>query len=173
VKADFAKSGAFLSGLNLLARAGPLVIGLVLLVSAAAKIYGLDHFSWIATTFVVVPERARQWLIFFVPLSEILVGCALLIPAGRQFALVACIVMLSSYTVFLAVLLGDRAMPSCNCFGTLQLFRDARASNWFGICRNIILIGWALLALLRKQIKKTPATVRSTSDELHGTPFPT
>jgi uncharacterized membrane protein YphA (DoxX/SURF4 family) len=125
----------------------PFVLASLFLFAAAAKIYYMADFKHVTGTFSHVPLPLRALLPLVVPLVEILVGCLILMPPTRRLGLYLCVCTLAVFSVFLAVQVSDPFAPACHCFGTLELARDAKASNRLGLWRNFVLLGLAYIAL--------------------------
>jgi hypothetical protein len=142
--------------LQLVGMIAPWFLGIALLCSAVLKISSLDHFSWYIATITMkqaaIYTDKWQWVVYFVPLGEVVIGCALLHPYTQRAGLYLCLAMLAAYTTFLAKAMIYPVLP-CDCFGSVQLFKDARVENHFGVARNAIFILLALTALTTRAVR--------------------
>lgn len=92
-----------------------------------------------------LPFAVAQPLRVVVPVLEMAVAVALLIPPLSWWAAWAALGLLGAFTVAIAtnMLLGRR--PDCNCFGPLL----TATIGWRSLTRNAILMGLAVVILAR------------------------
>ena len=112
------------------------VLGLVLLVSGAAK---LASPAW--------PVQARDlgapgWAVPVVPWVEVALGAVLAVGLGRPWTALAAAALLAAFTLVVGVALARGQRPPCACFGR---FSQRPISGWT-VVRNVVLIAIAAVA---------------------------
>jgi uncharacterized membrane protein YphA (DoxX/SURF4 family) len=141
---------------------GSLVVGCfaLLFVSAAShKLRDLKQFALVFAGYGIAPVVYRRHLSWLVPVLEILVAMALLLPATRAAAAAAAAALLLSYAIAIAInLRAGRNLVACGCGGPDQRRPIASWMVW----RNLLLVGGLGLAMLPWSVRDLEWTDAAT-----------
>jgi uncharacterized membrane protein YphA (DoxX/SURF4 family) len=124
-----------------IALAARVALAVVFVVAAAAKLADLRG-TRTSVAALGIPAPAARLVGTALPVVELSVASALLIPDTARIGAVAAAVLLSVFSGAIAVNLARGRRPACNCFGQLR-------SQPIGVptlIRNLALLGLALLA---------------------------
>jgi hypothetical protein len=114
-----------------------LVIGFILLATAAGKLLDLGGFAQILGTYEAFPEWALMLLAVAVPLAEL--ALALWLFSGRRLAgaAAAALALHAFYGVWAAAsLLRGLRLPNCGCFGVFL----PRPLGWRTVIEDLVLV---------------------------------
>jgi uncharacterized membrane protein YphA (DoxX/SURF4 family) len=127
---------------------GSLLVGCyaLLLISAAShKLRDLQQFAQVFAGYGIMPTINRRRLSWLVPVVEIVVAIALLLPATRAIAAAVAAALLLSYASAIAInLRSGRTLVACGCGGPDQRRPIAGWMVW----RNLLLVAGLGLAML-------------------------
>ena len=115
--------------------------GLVFVFSGSIKITSLAGFSEALSNFGIIPEQLISLAAILIPVTEIIIGAAILL--GLRTALMSqfAVAMLVMFTAVIAAKLSEGAQVNCACFGPLGSEKISETT----ILRNIILLLWGVL----------------------------
>jgi uncharacterized membrane protein YphA (DoxX/SURF4 family) len=116
--------------------AAAVVVGVVLMLSGAAKLFAP---AWPAQA---AELGAPRWAVPVVPWVEVVLGSLLAAGVGRPATAWLAAALLTAFTVLVAVRLAQGRRPPCACFGRLS----TRSIGAGTIVRNVVLIGLAVVA---------------------------
>lgn len=120
----------------------------VLLVAVVSKFIAMEEFAEVTSTLTIVPRPIRQVLPVLIPLAELVVTYALVLPGLRRIGVCAAAVMLLAFSGYLAWAVAHPWAPACNCLGLLALAGDAHTHNLFSLLRNVVLLCLLGVAML-------------------------
>jgi uncharacterized membrane protein YphA (DoxX/SURF4 family) len=112
--------------------------GLVFVFSGGIKLTHLTDFSDALSNFGMIPEQLISPMAILIPVTEILIGAAILF--GLQTAQMPqlAVALLVLFTAVIAVKLSEGAEISCACFGPLSNDKISEAT----VLRNLALLFW-------------------------------
>jgi hypothetical protein len=130
-----------------------IVLALMLLGAAGAKLYDLPGFVLVLRSYGVFPVKLLWPVAIGVTGVELLVGGWL--ASGRKLLLAAesALVLHSAYTCWAVyMLLRDKPILNCGCFGSSLV----RPLSWHTVAENMVLVGVcaALILLCRRNGRK-------------------
>lgn len=115
------------------------------LVAARHKLMAFREFSAVLANYRLVPAQATEACAAAVAGLELALGIGLLLPATRQSALLASVLLLCLYAAVIALnLLRGRRHIDCGCMGPVS---RQSLSGWL-VSRNLLLALTAMLATL-------------------------
>jgi len=139
------------------------VIGVAAIVlvglAGATKLLDLWAFAASLESWSLIPDWGKSVAVGFVPLSEMLIGGAVLLSARRRLAAWAALALLAVFMTVYAAHVIFAEPPDCNCFGELGRYSAAMDSAWGVLIRNAVLaaaIGLGLFCGLGKQTPGQP-----------------
>ncbi|OMP74845.1 MauE/DoxX family redox-associated membrane protein [[Flexibacter] sp. ATCC 35208] len=109
--------------------------------TAISKFMDFSVFSeQIATSPILAP--VASWIAWVVPIVEILVSIALLIPAFRLKGLYASLALMLGFTIYIIIILNFSPHIPCSCGGVIELmsWREHLVFNSFFIVLAILAI---------------------------------
>ncbi|WPQ63387.1 MauE/DoxX family redox-associated membrane protein [Chitinophaga sancti] len=109
--------------------------------TAISKFMDFSVFSeQIATSPILAP--VASWIAWVVPIAEILVSIALLIPAFRLKGLYASLALMLGFTIYIILILNFSPHIPCSCGGVIELmsWREHLVFNSFFIVVAILAI---------------------------------
>jgi len=115
-----------------------IILALVLLGAAGAKLYDLPGFVLILRSYGIFPVKLLWPVAVGVTVVELLVGGWL--ASGRRLLMAAesALVLHSAYTCWAVyMLLRDKPILNCGCFGSSLV----RPLSWNTVAENIVLVG--------------------------------
>lgn len=122
-----------------------LIVAAILLAAASHKLRAPQRFARQLEAYELLPQAAIAAAARGVPVVEVLIAIALLVPAGRAWGAVSAAVLLALYTAAIAInLWRGRRDIDCGCSGP-GLERPITGAL---VLRNAVLIALALLAAL-------------------------
>lgn len=123
----------------------PLVLAVVLVVSAVAKLRDPDSLVEAFAQLKVPAVLAQPWLRRLVPWLELALAAGLLVLPGPPAAVAAlgAVALFAVYTVLIVRAWRAPEDASCNCFGALT---TGRVSGWT-VARNVILLALSVVAV--------------------------
>ena len=114
-----------------------LILGYVFLLAGWHKCRAPAEFAATLTNYKVLPESLARQGVYLVPVAEIMIGAALLIPATRPMAATAAGGLLCVYIAAIGInLLRGRRNIDCGCGGPAQ---KQTLSEWM-LARNGLLL---------------------------------
>jgi uncharacterized membrane protein YphA (DoxX/SURF4 family) len=124
-----------------------LFVAALFLYAGIDKAFHYGGFVKALDGYVLVPEGLERYLALPLILTELLVGVGLLLKPWRSPAALAAVLLLSVFTVALAI--NQRLAPGveCGCWFTITLGK-ATASH---VVQNLILLGLALTIWLEER----------------------
>ena len=108
-----------MKGLRISATACKMLVGMLFLVSAAAKFVTVDVFEVYVYSFGLIPLGLSFYVSRLVIGCELVLGASLISNRNHRFTLIATILFLVAFLVFLAYAHLVGRTDSCNCFGDL------------------------------------------------------
>lgn len=124
------------------------VLAAVFCYAGVNKLLGVSVFSHIIARFDLLPPAWINPVAIILPVVEILLGLALLLPAWQRpalFGVILCVAM------FAAALMSTilRGIPvSCGCFGLSE--KPSSYAAWWALGRDSLLFGLAVSQYIRK-----------------------
>jgi hypothetical protein len=129
---------------SLIATISTLLLSYLFVVGALQKLADASYFQQVITDYQILPATLSPLLARALPLIELGAGVALLIPLTRFAALGTVTVLLSSYSIAIAINIArGRRDIDCGCAGPGQ---EQTLSSWL-LGRNGLLILLALSAM--------------------------
>ncbi|QEM03720.1 hypothetical protein DIU31_009420 [Mucilaginibacter rubeus] len=120
-----------------------LLLALLFLYTAFSKLIDMRH--WIrAIHNQVFPKSVDPFLVVLVPIVEIVVGVALLIPKWRRFGFTGSMILLSGFSIYilLGILHAFKRVP-CGCAGVFQ------AMSWpVHLVFNVVFLSLTIIGLI-------------------------
>jgi uncharacterized membrane protein len=116
-----------------------IVVAAALALAAVSKLRRLRRFREVVAE--VVPPMLVPAAVVALPVVELLVGTAVVVPATSEGALLATLVLLAVFTTFLV--LRPAAAAACECFGSVEVLSRGRLP----LVRNVVLAAAAGAAL--------------------------
>jgi hypothetical protein len=135
---------------------GYLILAAVWGISAASKIVDLQSFSDVLISYRMVPPQLVTRVTLVVPLVELALAVAILVPALRLTGLVGTILLISAFTMVLAI---APYQSDCGCMSFV-----VEVSSRVAIWRNIALLIVTAL-LLYSEANQFRLTARNRSGD--------
>jgi uncharacterized membrane protein YphA (DoxX/SURF4 family)/peroxiredoxin len=110
--------------------------GLVFIFSGGLKLAHLAAFSEALRSFGMIPESLIFLIGVLIPVTEIILGAALLVGFRTEIVSQIAVAILVLFTAAIAAKLSEGAEISCACFGPLSSEKISGATVW----RNLILL---------------------------------
>lgn len=122
-----------------------LVLTSLCLIAAAHKFSDLSGFKNILEAYQILPAALIGIAAWGLPLFELLIGIALLLPATFSIAAYAIAALFALYAVaMLSTILRGKALQDCGCGGPAQANGQAQVLSYWHIIRNMFLLAMAL-----------------------------
>lgn len=118
-----------------------ILLGVVFMVSAAAKMLDIDPFEMYVFSYGFFPLGATDVLVRLCIAAEFVLGVLIAIGWMPRLTETLTILMLAFFSVFLCYAAVKGRMESCQCFGQLVDFNPIQS-----LLKNALLILWTLLA---------------------------
>lgn len=117
------------------------LLAVIFLAAGVSKLRALDTFEGVVHNFRLLPESAARPVAYTLPIVELGVAMALLIPMSRTYAawLVAGLLGVFTLAVVINLLRGRREID-CGCFSS----ELKQKLSWWLVSRNVVLGGLAL-----------------------------
>lgn len=122
----------------MIARVAAVIVGVVFVLSAVAKLARPQLWRTQAAD-LVAPLAALA----VVPYVELALGAGLVVQWRRQALAVVAVALLVAFTVVIVVRLGQGRRPPCACFGPFS----TAPIGWRHVVRNVALIAVAVVAI--------------------------
>jgi hypothetical protein len=126
----------------LLAKSMPAIVGAIFLFSGGYKLIFPGE-----ATYALKALEFSEWLanatIIAVTALELYLGWVLVLKQDLKHSLIAAMVLMFAFTVFLWYLSTLAHPPSCGCMGLTGMFRSTKHAAIFGLFRNCAIL-WAL-----------------------------
>jgi hypothetical protein len=121
-----------------------LVLAAVFAMTAFAKVRALEEFTGVVHNYRILPERLARSVAYGLPPLEAAIAVGLLFEPTRALAAGAAAALLLVFALAMAVnLVRGRVEIDCGCFASTLKQRI----SWALVARNIVLIGFAALAM--------------------------
>lgn len=125
--------------------------GLLFLASAGLKLFPIEAFEVILIKQVGISWKWVAYVSRFLIIAEFLIGTAILVNFQLKKALVASLVMLTAFSVYLILQLSSGAeVDNCGCFGELIPMNTVQS-----IVKNIVFMLAASVLLFAKKATRT------------------
>jgi hypothetical protein len=130
--------------ISVIATISTLLLSYLFVVGAMQKLADASYFQQVITDYQILPTALSPLLARTLPLIELAAGIALLIPMSRFAALGTVTLLLTSYSIAIAInIVRGRRDIDCGCAGPGQ---EQTLSSWL-LGRNGLLIVLALSAM--------------------------
>jgi prepilin-type N-terminal cleavage/methylation domain-containing protein/prepilin-type processing-associated H-X9-DG protein len=143
------------------------MIAATFLYAAYAKTSSLPAFASYCLTLRFLPEQIRYILPIVVPLTEIILAVAIIIPPIQRWAAIACMatICLFSGVILWQLIVGG---PPCECFGSIQIEESASKSNQKSLIRNGIILMFTYYVAFPGRKPKEPESIAPVPQAANG-----
>lgn len=93
---------------------------LLFLYTAINKIWKFFSFKFVMSVMPVVGPTFGSFIAYFIPTAEILISLLLIIPITRRLGLLASLILMSTFTVYLIFMVFYAKDLPCHCGGVLN-----------------------------------------------------
>ena len=115
------------------------------LIASAHKFFDLLGFKKIVEDYQVLPAALISLAVWGLPLFELIIGIAVLLPATSSIAAFAIGGLFALYAVaMLSTILRGKKLEDCGCGGPAQVRGQAQVLGAWHIVRNLILVVMAM-----------------------------
>jgi len=116
------------------------LLAAVFFAAGISKLRALETFEGVVQNFRLLPERLVAPAAYTLPIVEVAVAAALLVPVSRSYGALAAVGLIGVFTVAVAInLLRGRREIDCGCFNSELKQR----LSWWLVLRNLALAGLA------------------------------
>ncbi len=118
-------------------------LGALFVFSGILKMTDLVTFSEAVYKFQMLPDYLINLVTVLIPSAEVVCGLALILGIFKRGASLILTVLMTMFTIVIAVTLSKGIAFNCDCFGPLQLLEEM---SWFSVFTNVLLITLLLIS---------------------------
>ena len=130
--------------------AASLVLACIFIGTGGSKLLAIDEFVGVVANYRLLPQSLARPFALSLPFIEIAAGVGILLTPIRVIAALIVALLLLAFSTAIAVnLIRGRTFIDCGCFR----IRSRRPISWGLVIRNIVMLGFVLLAAAWQPIR--------------------